>query len=197
MTTTTSATVTSAPVRPVVDGWTVVPVHTTVGGQGQLVYDVPPPWQPVDAPDFDSDSEYSYLMSAAQNPSATCAVNPSASGAFFDRSQGPSSALATRYAKGLATAAFSLVSAPPQVQASAARSVSGPGWTGKLVVARATLAKPLSCGLSKGAVALVALSTEADPDRTVMVATFAGQDSGDGTGVAQLTKIVESVRLTS
>jgi hypothetical protein len=199
-TTTTSTTVTSAQVRPVVDGWTVVPVRTTTGGPGQLVYDVPPTWQQSHGVVFGGDPDYALLQSSAEDPSATCAVHPSAGGVYFDRTQGPSTALATRYANGLATAAFTVDAGAPDVDPVTARSVSGPGWSGRLVVVQARLAKALPCGLTKGAVALVAFSTEQDPGRTIMLGAYAGQDSDDGTDgtdvMADLIKIVQSARVT-
>ena len=198
--TTTTATTTTTTTAPA-GGWQTIPVHTAIGGSGQIEYQAPPGWEPESAYLIDNVpadlEDYSILQSAAQDTGASCAVQPSGAGVFLDGTTGPSEPQATEYAKGLATIAFGLASQPPTLTVTDSRHVEGKGWIAREVVVHAELADPLDCGLHEGVVTLLALATDADPHRTIMIAAFGGTDSPDGTDEATLRKIVESVSVAS
>jgi hypothetical protein len=200
-TATTTATSTSAPASP--DEWQTVPVDDPDAGDAEVRYEVPPGWQlvpqfVVNATSSDDDDAYAVLRSGAMNTATACTTWPIAAGVYLDESTGPTVAQAIEYAKGLATVAFRKpLDEAPTVEVTSSRHIDGNGWIGREIVVQANLETPIDCDLHEGTVALLAIATEADPDRTIMIAAYSGTDSPDGTDEATLRKIVESVHVAS
>ncbi|TDP97316.1 hypothetical protein [Labedaea rhizosphaerae] len=197
-TTTTSTTTTTTTTKAPAGQWQAVPVR------GNLEYEVPPDWTlvPQVAITYGSSeyADYSVLRYGATYTTTACTTWPVAAGIYLDESAGPSAAQASKYAKGLATVAFGRPFGDiPTMTVTSSRHLDGDGWLGREIVVH-VVPTTADCDLSAGVVVLLALSTDDQPGRTVMIAAYSGTDSPDGpqgADEATLRKIVESVSVAS